>query len=247
MTRTLRTLILFSATLLVADAALSYVLVRKDGSKIEVDGAPEYRDGQAIVRLPGGSTGSLPEDSIDKAATDKANQAEPESESEAAVEPSKKKSLGESAPGGHAKSSFTNEDLQKSEGSVVEGSVNTGESNESEEEWAKRHDEEMKARYGGGEEEETPADDQAAVDAAMGAEAGGDAPPAGGEAAPEEKEETQEEKIARLEQEVDDLRQELADLDRAIGGGAGDAVTVNKRLQTASDLTDKERELAEAR
>lgn len=273
-----RFIILFvSAAILVPQSALSYTIVRKDGTKFEAQAAPEYKDGKAIFLLAGGSKGSMAEADVNKAATEKANAA-PAGDAKKGKDQGKGVVTNEnlaaspkSMPKGGGKSSFTNEDLAKAEGkATVEGSVDTAQPGEAApadgaDDWAKRHDEEMariaeqrkKATEGGDDAEkdaqqrDNDAADKAKKDAegasGEGEKDAGGAPPKDAAKAEPPKDETPEEKTARLEKERDELREKLVSIDNKIGGGAGDAATVNERLQTAEDLNKAEEALEDSK
>lgn len=58
--------------LLAADAA-GETVVKKDGKRIEVKGAPVWKEGRVSFLLPDGKSGTLPAAEVDRAATERAN------------------------------------------------------------------------------------------------------------------------------------------------------------------------------
>ncbi len=208
------TIILLLATF-TASAAFSYTVVRKDGGKFETQNPPTYRDGKVIFTLPGGSKGSMPEASIDKAATEAANRADEKpakTQKKVATNESLAKSQQETK-----KTVFTNNDLANAKGvSVMEGTVTYDAGDD--EEWAKKHDEEM-------------------------AKLRGEKPATGSSV--QQSQEPEPTPLQKAQKKVDDLRAKLVELDRTLANSAGDAVTVNQRLQTAADLKQAEEELRE--
>lgn len=178
-----------------AAEATGYTIIRKDGTRFEVPKAPVYEDGQATFEMAGGSRGSIAEDAVDKAATERANQ------------PSDTPEVG----GGG--SVFTNEALVPS----AEENVSAAFTNE-----------DLEGAWGRATEEE-----------AMPAES--DAELVGPGA-----------RIREIEERVAELKRQLAEVGPGYVDVSGDRVVdpgavVAEQRRIAAELTEAERDLAEAR